>query len=59
MGRIEGDESTPDARDQVKQRLSAQIPDRRSDASVVDQLLDDRQADLELEDSRRPPSAQS
>jgi hypothetical protein len=59
MGRVEGDESTPDARELVKERLRAQVPDRRSDGSVVDRLLADRQADLELEDTRRPPPAQS
>jgi len=52
MARVEGDEPTPDARELVKQRLRAQLPDRRSDRSVVDQLLADRQADLVLEDTR-------
>ncbi len=52
MGRVEGDESTPDARELVKQRLRTQLPNRRSDRSVVDQLLADRQADLKLEDTR-------
>ena len=59
MGRVEGDEPTPDARELVRQRLRAQLPDRRSDRSVVDQLLADRQADLELEDTRWRPPAQS
>lgn len=59
MTRVEGDESTPDAREHVRQRLRAQLPDRRSDRSVVDQLLADRQADLELEDTRWRPPAQS
>ena len=59
MGRVEGDEPTPDARELVRQRLRAQLPDRRSDRSVVDQLLANRQADLELEDTRWRPPAQS
>jgi hypothetical protein len=59
MGRIEGDKSTPDARELVKQRLRAQLADRQTDLSVVDRLLTDRQADLVLEDFRRRPSGQS
>jgi len=59
MDRVEGSESSPDAREQVMQRLRAQVPDRRSDSSVVDQLLADRQADLELEDLRWQPPQQS
>jgi hypothetical protein len=58
MGSVEGDES-PDPRELVRQRLRAQLPDRRSDRSVVDQLLADRQADLVLEDTRGRPPAQS
>ena len=58
MGSVEGDES-PDPRELVRQRLRAQLPDRRSDRSVVDQLLADRQADLVLEDTRWRPPAQS
>ncbi len=57
MGRVERDESTPDARKLVRQRLRAQLADRESDRSVVDQLLADREADLALEDIRwRPPT---
>ena len=52
MGRVEGDESTPDARELVKQRLRTQLPNRQSNRSVIDQLLADRQADLKLEDTR-------
>lgn len=59
MGRVEGDESVPDARELVKQRLRSRVPDRRSDGSVVDHLLVDRQADLELEDTRWQPPEQS
>jgi hypothetical protein len=59
MGRVEGDEATPDARELVRQRLRAQLPDRRSDRSVVDQLLADREADLMLEDTRGWPPTPS
>jgi hypothetical protein len=52
MGDVQGGESAPDARELVRQRLRVQIPDRRSDHSVVDQLLADRKADLVLEDTR-------
>ena len=59
MGRVERDESTPDARELVRQRLRAQLADHQSGPSVVDQLLADRQADLELEATRWRPPAQS
>jgi hypothetical protein len=59
MSPVEDDESVPDARELVKQRLRGWISDRRSEGSVADQLLADRQADLELEESRWRPPAQS
>jgi hypothetical protein len=59
MGRVEGDKETPDARELVRQRLRARLPDRRSDRSVVDQLLADREADLALEGTPRRRPRQS
>jgi hypothetical protein len=59
MGRDERDEATPDTRELARQRLRAQLPDRRSDRSVVDQLLADREADLVLEDTRWRAPTQS
>ena len=58
MGRVERDESTPDARELVRQRLRTQLADRQSGPSVIDQLLADRHADLVLEDIRWQPPGQ-
>jgi hypothetical protein len=49
MDRVGRDESTPDTRDVVRQRLRALLADGQSDSSVVDQFLADRQSDLVLE----------
>jgi hypothetical protein len=59
MGGAEGEESTVDARELVRRRLRAQLPDRRSDRSTVNELLADRKADLLLERDplAEPPQA--
>lgn len=59
MGGAEGEEPTVDARELVRRRLRAQLPDRRSDRSTVDELLADRRADLLLEGDplAAPPQA--
>ena len=59
MGGVERDESTPDTRALVRQRLRALLADRQPGPDVVDQLLADRRADIELEDIRWQPPAQS
>lgn len=59
MGRLEDDDATPDAREQVRQGLRSQLRERGADQGVVDRLMADRQADLDLEGTGWRPPAQS